>query len=187
MKIKITDISPEEWKALGFAGYTAPFHIGEATARIVSGSMRNDIRIRHDPAEGSVDIEDSDRTPNAGAGSRGGSMKFDEDQHRYLLDSGRSFYAHMDALSVWDGKLVSGFDDEVPARLDDPEELTPEERSEIAQHMIARWLVWAAAMPAGCTLHPVAMETCEMCPRVDLHLKVDLTNEAVRRLMAAAK
>lgn len=70
-------------------------------------------------------------------------MKFDEDQHRYLLGSGRSFYAHMDALSVWDGKLVSGFDDEVPARLDDPEELTAEERRDIAEHMIERWRRWA--------------------------------------------
>lgn len=109
----------------------------------------------------------------------------------YVLDSGREIPANEGLLCPMDsGVLAEGYDGTVDQSWgDDPDcdaepALTEAERKEIAMHMIARWLTWAGAMPAGCTLHPTALETCDMCPRVDLHLNVSLTRGAVASLMS---
>lgn len=115
-------------------------------------------------------------------------MKFDESTQHYTLSTGRTFYAYSGHLNPADeGGLVYGSDGGV--RLVDAEgddlPLTPEERKEVAAHMIARWLAWAGALPAGCTLHAAApLETCPDCPRVDLHVNVSLTRGAVSALLS---
>lgn len=57
MKIAITDISPDEWKALGIKDYGEPLRIGNATVRVVRGNAHRDVRQRTDWKRGTVDIE----------------------------------------------------------------------------------------------------------------------------------
>lgn len=57
MRIKITDISPAEWKALGFKDMTAPLRIGETTVRVVLGRADRDLRQVIDPERGPAGVE----------------------------------------------------------------------------------------------------------------------------------
>lgn len=57
-----------------------------------------------------------------------------------LESTGREFYAYGNVLSVSvEGDLLYGWDGSV----DCIERFTPEEKKEIAEHMIARWKAWA--------------------------------------------
>jgi hypothetical protein len=60
MKIKITEISPEEWKALGIRDMLAPVRIGEASVRITRAYVDRDMRQSIDPACGPTGIEYGD-------------------------------------------------------------------------------------------------------------------------------
>lgn len=62
------------------------------------------------------------------------------------LASGRRFYAHTGALSLDDGALQYGSDGSVH-----DVDFTPEDRREIASHVIAQWEAWAAADAADGT------------------------------------
>lgn len=118
-------------------------------------------------------------------------MKFDGEEFEYVLSTRRRFYAGaLAALTVdEDGDLLYGHEgfvvpcDEAELPPEERKGLTQEERKEVAMHMMARWLRWAGAMPKGCDLHPTALETCDECPRIDLHVRVSLTPGAVAALV----
>lgn len=77
------------------------------------------------------------------------------------LSTGREFYANLTILGLpWNpdraDELTYGYDGYVGEDAPDPPdgwrvtpEFTPEERREIAEHMIARWLEWAASPLGG--------------------------------------
>ena len=82
-------------------------------------------------------------------------MTWDEDEDHYVLSSGRRFYAYSGVLGVYASfngelQLVYGHDGEVRlAAVYDSRSVrtgdafVPEERREIADEMIARWMKWA--------------------------------------------
>jgi len=73
----------------------------------------------------------------------------------YRLSSGREFYANGQILGITrDGRLTEGYDSEIELEWRDPEgeewsdtPFTVAERREIADYMVARWLVWAEETP----------------------------------------
>ena len=76
-------------------------------------------------------------------------IPYDESTNRYTLSSGRRVYAYGNMLAIDpEGRLVYGHDGIVDVnRCEDGGDalpLTREERVEIANMMIERWLKWVA-------------------------------------------
>lgn len=72
-------------------------------------------------------------------------MKYDADENRFILSTGRTLSANGEfALALRDGEVSHGYDGYSYADIDDPDAVfTPEERQEIARYMTDAWRRWA--------------------------------------------